>query len=38
MSTTYALVKGDLHRHGDLRHSHPHSGPHEHHSNDRRER
>ena len=32
MSATYQLVKGDLHRHGELRHAHPHSGPHEHHS------
>ncbi|MCW3019941.1 MAG: cation diffusion facilitator family transporter [Solirubrobacterales bacterium] len=26
----YELVEGDLHRHGELRHAHPHSGPHEH--------
>lgn len=30
-SATYELVKGDLHRHGSLRHAHPHTGPHEHH-------
>ena len=29
---TYELVKGDLHRHGALRHAHPHRGPHAHHS------
>ncbi len=29
-SATYELVKGDLHRHGGLRHAHPHTGPHEH--------
>ncbi len=29
-SATYGLVKGDLHRHGTLRHAHPHTGPHEH--------
>ncbi len=34
---TYELVEGDLHRHGDLRHAHPHSGPHEHHSDRRHE-
>ncbi len=27
---TYELVTGDLHRHGPLRHAHPHTGPHEH--------
>ncbi len=31
-SATYEPVRGDLHRHGALRHAHPHSGPHEHHS------
>ena len=31
-SATYELVKGDLHRHGAMRHAHPHTGPHEHHS------
>src|SRR4029077_11690011 len=31
-SATYELVKGDLHRHGKLRHAHPHTRPHEHHS------
>jgi cation diffusion facilitator family transporter len=36
MSATYELVKGDLHRHGPLRHAHPHTGPHEH--NHRHER
>jgi cation diffusion facilitator family transporter len=30
VSATYELVKGDLHRHGALRHAHPHAGPHEH--------
>jgi cation diffusion facilitator family transporter len=29
-ATTYELVGGDLHRHGALRHAHPHIGPHEH--------
>src|ERR1700721_2127566 len=29
-ATTYELVRGDLHRHGALRHAHPHAGPHEH--------
>jgi divalent metal cation (Fe/Co/Zn/Cd) transporter len=32
-SATFELVKGDLHRHGALRHAHPHTGPHEHHAN-----
>jgi cation diffusion facilitator family transporter len=27
---TYEPVKGDLHRHGTLRHAHPHAGPHAH--------
>jgi cation diffusion facilitator family transporter len=27
---TYAPVEGELHRHGALRHAHPHTGPHEH--------
>lgn len=27
---TYELVTGNLHRHGPLRHAHPHTGPHEH--------
>jgi cation diffusion facilitator family transporter len=36
-TTTYELVKGDLHRHGTRRHSHPHAGPHEHHSDHRHE-
>jgi cation diffusion facilitator family transporter len=36
-STTYELVKGDLHRHDTLRHAHPHAGPHEHHSHHRHE-
>jgi cation diffusion facilitator family transporter len=31
-SATYELIAGDLHRHGALRHAHPHTGPHEHHS------
>jgi cation diffusion facilitator family transporter len=30
--TSYELVSGDLHRHGALRHAHPHTGPHAHHS------
>ncbi len=30
-SATYELLEGDLHRHGILRHVHPHTGPHEHH-------
>jgi Co/Zn/Cd efflux system component len=29
-SAAYEFVEGDLHRHGDLRHAHPHAGPHEH--------
>ncbi len=29
-SVTYELVKGELHRHGTLRHAHPHTEPHEH--------
>jgi hypothetical protein len=29
-SATYELVKDDLHRHGALRHAHPHTGPHAH--------
>ena len=37
MSATYELVKGDLHRHGILRHAHPHTGPHEHSSGHRHE-
>jgi cation diffusion facilitator family transporter len=36
-SVTYELVEGDLHRHGTLRHAHPHTGPHEHHSYHRHE-
>jgi cation diffusion facilitator family transporter len=31
-ATTYELVRGDLHRHGALRHAHPHTGPHAHNS------
>jgi cation diffusion facilitator family transporter len=27
---SYESVKGDLHRHGTLRHAHPHGGPHQH--------
>ena len=27
-SATYELLEGDLHRHGTLRHAHPHTGPH----------
>jgi hypothetical protein len=33
-SATYERVKGDSHRHGALRHAHPHTGPHAHHSHD----
>jgi Co/Zn/Cd efflux system component len=29
-SPTYEPVEGNLHRHGALRHAHPHRGPHEH--------
>ncbi len=29
-SATYELLQGDAHRHGTLRHAHPHTGPHEH--------
>jgi Co/Zn/Cd efflux system component len=36
-SARYELVEGDLHRHGALRHAHPHIGPHEHHSHRRHE-
>jgi len=36
-SATYEPVKGDLHRHGSLRHAHPHTGPHEHYSHHRHE-
>jgi cation diffusion facilitator family transporter len=36
-SAAYELVEGDLHRHGTLRHAHPHTGPHEHHSHHRHE-
>jgi cation diffusion facilitator family transporter len=31
-TTAYELLAGDLHCHGGLTHSHPHSGPHEHRS------
>jgi cation diffusion facilitator family transporter len=31
-SATYELLQDDLHRHGALRHAHPHSGPHGHHT------
>lgn len=31
-SATSELVQDDLHRHGTLRHAHPHTGPHEHHA------
>jgi cation diffusion facilitator family transporter len=34
---TYERLGGDLHRHGALRHAHPHTGPHEHHSHADRE-
>jgi cation diffusion facilitator family transporter len=30
VSSTYELLRGDLHRHGDSTHAHPHRGPHEH--------
>jgi cation diffusion facilitator family transporter len=36
-SARYELVEGDLHRHGALRHAHPHIGPHEHRSHRRHE-
>lgn len=36
-TAAYELAKGDLHRHGPLRHTHPHTGPHEHHPDRRRE-
>ncbi len=36
-SATYELLEGDLHRHGALRHAHPHTGPHVHHSHHRHE-
>jgi divalent metal cation (Fe/Co/Zn/Cd) transporter len=29
-AAVYELVEGELHRHGALRHAHPHSGPHRH--------
>ncbi len=29
-SATYELLEGDAHRHGALRHAHPHTGPHKH--------
>ncbi len=35
-SATYELLKGDVHRHGALRHAHSHTGPHEHPSHDDR--
>jgi divalent metal cation (Fe/Co/Zn/Cd) transporter len=31
-SAVYELVEGEVHRHGGMRHAHPHSGPHEHHA------
>lgn len=37
LSVTYELVQDDLHRHGELRHAHPHAGPHGHHSHHRHE-
>jgi cation diffusion facilitator family transporter len=37
-ATAYEVIKGDLHRHGTLRHAHPHAGPHEHHSDRRHAR
>jgi cation diffusion facilitator family transporter len=36
-SATYELIEDELHRHGTLRHAHPHTGPHEHHSHHDRE-
>jgi cation diffusion facilitator family transporter len=30
MELSYRLLEGDLHRHGELTHAHPHSGPHSH--------
>jgi ABC-type nickel/cobalt efflux system permease component RcnA len=37
LSATYEPVKGDLHRHGTLRHAHSHTGPHAHDSHDDQE-
>lgn len=37
LPNTYELVEGELHRHGALRHAHPHTGPHKHHSHHRHE-
>jgi divalent metal cation (Fe/Co/Zn/Cd) transporter len=31
---TYEQIKGDLHRHGTLRHAHAHAGPHQHSADD----
>jgi cation diffusion facilitator family transporter len=31
---TYERLRGDLHRHGDLTHAHPHRGPHTHHDHE----
>jgi cation diffusion facilitator family transporter len=36
-SATYEQVQGELHRHGTLRHAHPHAGPHEHYAHHRHE-
>jgi cation diffusion facilitator family transporter len=33
-SAAYELIRGELHRHGTLRHAHLHIGPHEHHHHD----
>lgn len=30
-TATYQPIQGDLHEHGELRHTHPHTGPHQHH-------
>jgi cation diffusion facilitator family transporter len=35
LAAIYELVEGDLHRHGGMRHAHPHTGPHDHHSHHR---
>jgi cation diffusion facilitator family transporter len=30
LASAYELVEGDLHLHGNVRHTHPHAGPHQH--------
>jgi cation diffusion facilitator family transporter len=37
MSAAYELVAGEVHRHGALRHAHPHAGPHAHDVHDQRQ-